>query len=228
MKRKKLPASVEVVILRNSRRRCAICYFLHGDLQVKKGQIAHVNRNHSDDREDNLCFLCRRHADEYDTRSHQSKGFTPAELRAHRSALYDLTCTQPELVLASGETLPHASKRRRTPDLAALYSRRLAVYNTTKSFLADVVRKIAVTQEEASKYATEVDEAFFLFDDSVAAYLFEIYRKAIRLRYLEAQLQRLEDGPKRFDMGEEEATLFIWFGDQFDVLRAKLVPFMRV
>jgi hypothetical protein len=55
---------------------------------VRQGQIAHINRDPSDSRFENLVFLCFEHHDDYDTKRSQSKGFLPEEVRKYRDLLY--------------------------------------------------------------------------------------------------------------------------------------------
>jgi len=55
---------------------------------VKKGQIAHLDRDPQNNRLDNLAFLCLEHHDQYDTRTSQSKGWTIAEVEQYRALLY--------------------------------------------------------------------------------------------------------------------------------------------
>lgn len=86
--RKKPIQEVETEILVRSRRRCALCFGLRGDLEEKRGQMAHVDRNPTNSAVENLCYLCLEHHDLYDSGHSQSKGFTPAELRHYREALY--------------------------------------------------------------------------------------------------------------------------------------------
>jgi hypothetical protein len=62
---------------------------LLGDTEIKPGQIAHLNRDASNNNLTNLAFLCLEHHDEYDSRTSQSKGFTEAELRSYRDQLYE-------------------------------------------------------------------------------------------------------------------------------------------
>jgi hypothetical protein len=96
MPRKKTPKSTETDILLASRRRCALCFGLHGDQNPKVGQIAHIDRNASNSAFDNLTWLCLPHHDEYDARRSQSKGFTPEELRRYRDALHSFVADQRE------------------------------------------------------------------------------------------------------------------------------------
>lgn len=80
--------SVESAVLMASRRRCCLCVFLNTRDEVRKGQIAHLNRDRSDSRFENLVFLCLEHHDEYDGRPSQSKGYSPEEVRNYRDRLY--------------------------------------------------------------------------------------------------------------------------------------------
>jgi len=81
--------TVETKVLLKSGRRCCICFGLHGDLECKRGQIAHLDHNHDNNDDDNLAFLCLEHHDEYDTRTSQSKGWTIKEARQYRAMLYE-------------------------------------------------------------------------------------------------------------------------------------------
>jgi len=72
--RKSIPKAIEAQVLIESRRRCCLCHHFQGDLEIKKGQIAHINKKRNDNSYDNLAFLCFDHHDEYDSVRSQSKG----------------------------------------------------------------------------------------------------------------------------------------------------------
>jgi hypothetical protein len=61
---------------------------LHNRNEERKGQIAHLSRDRSDSRFQNLVYLCLDHHDEYDSKTSQSKGFSPDEVREYRDRLY--------------------------------------------------------------------------------------------------------------------------------------------
>lgn len=88
MARKTIPPAIEQTVLIKSRRRCCLCHWLEGETDVKKGQIAHLDSDPSNNDEDNLCFLCLGHHDEYDTIPRQSKGLKLKEVKAYRDELY--------------------------------------------------------------------------------------------------------------------------------------------
>ena len=88
--RKRTPPKVETAILIKSARRCPLCFYLHGDLKEKPGQIAHLDQDPSNYAEDNLAFLCMVHHSLYDSKTKQHKNYTVREVKAARSKLYEL------------------------------------------------------------------------------------------------------------------------------------------
>ena len=74
-------------VLVASRRRCCLCYSLGNDAGEKKGQVAHLDRNASNNSRDNLAFLCLDHHDQYDSRTSQAKGLTIEEVKQYRNQL---------------------------------------------------------------------------------------------------------------------------------------------
>jgi hypothetical protein len=85
--RKSAASGVELLIFHRSRRRCALCYWLKGDLTEKNGQIAHLDDDRSNSSEDNLAFLCLDHHSVYDSTTSQHKGYTIHEAKKAREDL---------------------------------------------------------------------------------------------------------------------------------------------
>jgi hypothetical protein len=56
--RKENKSEIEEEVLTSSRRRCAMCFGLKRDHIIKRGQIAHLDGDHSNNDPDNLAFLC--------------------------------------------------------------------------------------------------------------------------------------------------------------------------
>jgi hypothetical protein len=89
VQRKKNPKADTEVLLK-SKRRCCLCFGLGHDLKEKKGQIAHLDQDPSNDQPDNLAFLCLEHHDQYDSKTSQSKSIQINEVKAYREKLYQL------------------------------------------------------------------------------------------------------------------------------------------
>lgn len=98
MARKRVPTAVETAVLVRSRRRCALCWGLEHDLRYKTIQIAHIDRDPSNNSESNLVALCQEHHDGYDTKPQQTKRLTPNEVRIYRDELYDIFDKKKRLV----------------------------------------------------------------------------------------------------------------------------------
>ncbi|HLK48155.1 MAG TPA: hypothetical protein VKT49_08475, partial [Bryobacteraceae bacterium] len=86
--RKRTDPAIEAQVLLKSRRRCCLCFYLHNDLRMKPGQLAHLDRSPSNGSESNLAFLCLEHHSSYDSSTSQHKNFTLNEVLAAREALY--------------------------------------------------------------------------------------------------------------------------------------------
>jgi hypothetical protein len=87
--RKHIPKRVETTLLAASRRRCCLCAYLRDDWDVKAGQIAHIDQDRTNNKLENLAWLCLEHHDEYDSRTSQSKNITDGELTHYRDKLVD-------------------------------------------------------------------------------------------------------------------------------------------
>jgi hypothetical protein len=61
MDRKRTAAEIETSVLFKSARRCTLCFYLSRDLNEKRGQLAHLDKDPSNDAEDNLAFMCLDH-----------------------------------------------------------------------------------------------------------------------------------------------------------------------
>ncbi len=85
--RKKIPPETQARILAESRRRCAVCFGLNGDLSRKRGQLAHLGKDASKTSVSDLIFLCFDHHDEFDSTTRQSKNLTREEIEHYRDEL---------------------------------------------------------------------------------------------------------------------------------------------
>jgi hypothetical protein len=61
---------------------------LHGDSNIKKGQLAHLDQDRENNGFQNIAFLCLEHHDEYDGKTSQSKAITAEEVKRYREDLY--------------------------------------------------------------------------------------------------------------------------------------------
>jgi hypothetical protein len=85
--RPKIPDAIQAEVLVRCRRRCCVCYGLNRDETIKKGQIAHLDQDRSNNALENLVFLCFDHHDEFDSTTSQAKGLTRAEVCRYKAGL---------------------------------------------------------------------------------------------------------------------------------------------
>jgi hypothetical protein len=86
--RKPIPRGTQLEVFDRCRRRCALCFWISGDLEEKHGQIAHLDDDPSNNSEDNLAFFCLSHHSVYDSKTRQHKNYTLEEAKAARAALH--------------------------------------------------------------------------------------------------------------------------------------------
>jgi hypothetical protein len=86
--RPSLPSAIETELLLRSKRRCCLCFGWNADTGVKAGQIAHLDRDPSNNSLNNLAWLCLFHHDHYDSTHRQAKGIKLEEVKAYRAQLY--------------------------------------------------------------------------------------------------------------------------------------------
>lgn len=118
MMRKRTPAQDETTVLEKSARRCALCFYLVGDLTEKHGQIAHIDKNSSNSSEKNLVFLCIEHHSLYDSKTSQHKNYTEGELRRAKTALEGAIRAKRHF---NQSQLPR-SRRRRKPKINVVFT----------------------------------------------------------------------------------------------------------
>ena len=87
--RRKVANTTQFHVLYLSARRCCLCYGLNHDYSEKKGQIAHLDHDRSNNSIENLAWLCLSHHDEYDSKGSQSKAYGEYEVKQYRQALYN-------------------------------------------------------------------------------------------------------------------------------------------
>ncbi len=66
-----------------------MCFGLKGNLDVKEGQLAHLDQDRANPAIENLAFLCLECHTQYDKKSNRVIGFTRDEVRYYRNLLYD-------------------------------------------------------------------------------------------------------------------------------------------
>jgi hypothetical protein len=227
MKRKRFPKDIEDRVLTECGRRCALCFGLSGDISVKmEGQIAHIDRNSENAAPENAAYLCMPRRAKYDSRSMQTKGLTPGELRIYQSSVYEfLASPQPWTDL--GGSIKHRVSRKVGVSLE-VYDRRIKVYRATVDFIRYVLKDLKPQFSGILQFATDTEEALFLFDEAVAECLSTLFKNALRLHESGIVLTRPETVQDLRQLINEQTALAVWFSNQIKEIRATFAPFLRL
>lgn len=132
-------------------------------------------------------------------------------------------------VKESKRRVPDSSRPGVTPDV---YDHRIPIYRAALQFVRDVSENLRPDLPLILKFARSVDEAAFLFDDSIADYLQTLFTKALRLHTLELMRVRIASDPAETGnfgaLLREETDLADWFARQPDDMRVRFGPFLRL
>ncbi len=238
-KRKSIPKDREAEILISSKRRCALCFAYDNDTDIKKGQIAHIDRNPEKNEEKNLAFLCLPHHDEYDGKTSQSKRWTPKELTESKNNLTefikkDFDKLLPELEISKpvkkNRYKKNHKKEKRQIITPEVYNLRLPIYNAYRDLISKILRNANLDIQELFEFANKTHEALFLYDEKINDYMNLIFQKGNRLQYLCKVVSnpRLVDKEKWNSIVEEESDLIMWFHDDFEQTRKLFKQYLHL
>jgi hypothetical protein len=74
-----------------------------------------------------------------------------------------------------------------------MFEKRFAVYFALRQFLGEISRTATVDVQRCFKLLYDVDQAEFLFDQSVDRFLMEVYEKALLVHAYESQPERRQE-----------------------------------
>jgi hypothetical protein len=156
-RRPTVPTSSQTKLLFQSGRRCAMCFGLNGDIEVKEGQIAHLDHDTSNNNPDNLAWLCLFHHDQYDSIRRQAKGIKLQEVKIYRTQLY----SQLSVLLSknTGDKGKQFNQTRSDEILELLDRYSGANETTTNEIITEIINRIDLIHQ------------FTLLDEEVAKLL---------------------------------------------------------
>ena len=230
MPRKKIPRETERTILTKSRRRCAFCYFYENDVNEKSGQIAHIDRNHANNDERNLVYLCLDHHDRYDSKPSQSKGFRPQEAAAAKLALEEQI--KNDFTALLNERNSGHQKILAASDGVSIevYEKRYPVYAAFWKFVLSILKEVEVIEDERKAFVDATSDALFLFDEEIDQYLSEVHRQAMNLRRTQRTINSSNriDEKKWQDSVKEEEQIMGWFERELMEGRRRFASYLRL
>ncbi len=228
MTRKKANKDTQADILQtNSLRRCALCFEYNFDFSLKKGQIAHIDRNNKNKKPSNLVFLCLDHHDDYDSTASQSKGWTKEELKRAKKNLDGVIKKHrdeilPEIMrLDASKPLVNKKviiKEKRHVITPEIYKLRIPIYHAYHDLVRKIIGHAKIDFDDLFEFANKTHEALFLYDENIVEFINLVFERGTRFRYLNKiqENPRLEDKENWNSIIEEKSELLGWFHDNFE------------
>lgn len=154
-RRPTIPTAVQTELLIQSRRRCCLCFGLKADIEEKDGQIAHLDRNPSNNRLDNLAWLCLPHHDQYDSVRRQTKRLTLEEVKSYREQLH----SQLSVLLSKNAEQPDdcLDDVESDPALEVIYRYSDADKAVTKTAITEIINRIEQIYQFGHAYDAAMD-----------------------------------------------------------------------
>lgn len=109
-----------------------------------------------------------------------------------------------------------------------LYDRRFAVFEYARDLIFHTETNRDMKREHYQGYIRGTLNAVFLLDSELVQYLEELRSKANRLRFFNAEFQRLDIGEERTKRSDQIEKLMEWFIEQYPILVDKFKPFLRL
>jgi hypothetical protein len=134
---------------------------LKGDIELKEGQIAHLDRNRVNNSLDNLAWLCLPHHDDYDTIRRQTKRLTAEEVKSYRDDLYKQVSKIFELK-ASPEKTRSNLKVKRDPAVEVIIRYCGADDATSKVIEAEIMTRIEKIYQFTKVWRVEFEKGMGL------------------------------------------------------------------
>lgn len=225
------PSTVTDVLTRH-RRRCPVCFGLDFDLRQKDGQIAHLDRDRTNNAPSNLEFLCLAHHNDLDTRTSQAKGLSAAEVTHYAAELRAYLAKNGDAMWLGTERGANAPRTAGTSSgcSIALYHLRLPVYREVNRFIAAVVTNARVELDDLRSFGVNTDQALYLYDEATSDFILETYEKAIQFRMSNQRLAHLQQTGAQIsdDLIERESSLLTWFSARAAEWRRHAIPYLTI
>lgn len=232
MNRQQTPRSTQITVLTKCRRLCAFCFHFNKNVEFKKGQIVHIDRNPKNNAEANLAYLCQPHHDEYDAIPSQTKRFQPGELKKAKKELEAwILKYYKQIPISSSSPYERLDMQTSLQSISpAVYNLRLPVYVAFHQFASNIVREAHVDEKELFRFALDTQYAIFLFGEEIEKYCYEIYMKAVELLTIKHKMEK----PERYndaqwtEIVDKETEIILWFNDQLREGKQKFYGYLKL
>ena len=107
-----------------------------------------------------------------------------------------------------------------------LFDRRYKVYDTTRKFLAEIVRNAKFEDSHLFEFYAGTSDAEFLFGSEVVDYLAQIRKRAIDMRTHQKLYDRMPVGDERSRHVQAEHDQLVWLSEQLTAMTKSFTPYL--
>ena len=109
-----------------------------------------------------------------------------------------------------------------------MFDKRYPIYLATMSYIASVMQKGDMIDQDLQKFNQETRDAALLFGSEVEDYLQLLRSKGVDLRTHAKLMEPLPVGDARSEHAQKICDLNLWFGDQFAEARRIFSRYIRI
>ncbi len=107
-----------------------------------------------------------------------------------------------------------------------LFDRRYKVYDTTRKFLAGIVREASFSDAQLFEFYGGTSDAGFLFGSEVVDYLDVIRKRAVGMRTHQKNYGPLPAGEERSRHVQAEHDELLWLSEQITAMTKTFTPYL--
>ena len=115
-----------------------------------------------------------------------------------------------------------------------LYDRRLKVFKSVMAFYSEIMRQGTIRYPLLTQFYADSGEAEFLYGEEITSHIDTLYRKDIKLAYLNEQMYPssgdpgLPVGDQRTQVSQEHSQLVGWFIDELPKTKVMFRKYLMV
>ncbi|MEL7167867.1 MAG: hypothetical protein AAGN64_00820 [Bacteroidota bacterium] len=109
-----------------------------------------------------------------------------------------------------------------------LFDKRHELYSGIRDYLYSVIREGYASDTAIFALNKSTQDAFFLFDEEVEAYIQQLRERGARTHLIRKKLEILPVGEERSALAEEDAEILIWFGNQLGESKRILKKYLQL
>lgn len=109
-----------------------------------------------------------------------------------------------------------------------LFDRRYVAFEAIGEFIGSILTSGKVQQGKEFQFLVDTKAVSFLFDKEISEFVSEIYRKAVHLHALDAELGETTGNEERAANIEAQRVIKDWYGDALQGLQGRFSRYLKI